>query len=260
MAQRPSKSQLDKAGRVIRTWLPEALAEAARRARDTGRIGEVEVRVQVPDEVTAAFDAIYDYQASYADALAVIEPAFTEVVAVVDRGSAEGIVGRPKRMASILSKLFKLTARLTQIEDLWGFRTVVPDQSKVYAVLEGLLTRWPDAHVDDYVERPQSTGYRAIHVVVTEDGVPVELQLRTPRQNEWADTVERTGDRLGFNFPGKNLKDGEGPAELVDYFRQAAYRIALEERGDRPDEASERDFELLREQVRPYFERQSNGK
>lgn len=259
MAQRPSKTQLDKAGRAIRRWLPDALAEAAERARETGRTGEVEVRVQVPDYVAAAFDAIYEYQSSYTDALTIIEPAFTEVVAAVDSDSAEGIVGRPKRMASILMKLFKLTARLTQIEDLWGFRTVLPEQAKVYAVLDGLLERWPNAHVDDYVKRPQPTGYRAIHVVVTEDEVPVELQLRTPRQNEWADTVEKTGDRLGFNFPGKNLKDGEGPAELVEYFRQAANRLALEERGERPDEASESHFQALREQVRPYFERQRNG-
>jgi ppGpp synthetase/RelA/SpoT-type nucleotidyltranferase len=259
VSERPSKSQLDKAGRAIRKWLPVALAEASRRAREAGVVGEVEVQVHVPDDVTAAFDTVYDYQASYADALAVIEPGFTEVVAAVDPASADGIVGRPKRMASILMKLFKLTARLTQIEDLWGFRSVLPDQAKVYAVLDGLRERWPEAHVDDYVEEPQPTGYRAIHVVVTEDDVPIELQLRTPRQNEWADTVERTGDRLGYNFPGQNLKDGEGPAELVEYFRQAAYRIALEERGERPDETSERDFQALREQVRPYFERQRNG-
>lgn len=217
------------------------------------------MNIDLPQDVAQAFETVYGYQASYGHALSIIEPAFADVVAAVNEESAEGIVGRPKRMASILMKLYKLTARLTQIEDLWGFRTVLRDQREVYAVLAGLKARWPDAHVDDYVEKPQPTGYRAIHVVVREDGVPVELQLRTPRQNEWADAVERTGDRLGFNYPGRNLKDGEGPAELVEYFRQAAYRIALEENGERPDEASERNFAALREQVRPYFERESHG-
>ena len=115
-------------------------------------------------------------------------------------------------------------------------------------MLGRILERWPGAHVDDYTTKPQATGYRAIHFVVLENWRRIEIQLRTPGQNRWADEVERWSDQLGHD-----LKNGEGPAELVEYFRKAAERIAIEEGGGQVDETFEQDFEALRERVRPYF-------
>jgi ppGpp synthetase/RelA/SpoT-type nucleotidyltranferase len=79
-------------------------------------------------------------------------------------------------------------------------------------------------------------------------GRTVEVQLRTARQNRWADQVELAGDRLGYR-----LKDGEGPEELVRYFERAAYKLAIEEQGGELDEAFQDVFEDLRQQVRHYF-------
>lgn len=121
-------------------------------------------------------------------------------------------------------------------------------QDEVYEVLDRIQRQWPGIPVDDYVKRPQDTGYRAVHVVVVEAGRKVEIQLRTPAQNRWADGVEAAADRL--KLP---LKNGRGPSELLRYFERAAFKLALEERGEKPDEAFERDFATLREQVRPYF-------
>ncbi|MFN8096977.1 MAG: RelA/SpoT domain-containing protein [Dermatophilaceae bacterium] len=46
--------------------------------------------------------------------------------------------------------------------------------------------------------RPEPNhGYRAVHVVVTCQALPVEIQVRTILQNGWAQIIERMGDRWG---------------------------------------------------------------
>ncbi|MGV1047077.1 MAG: RelA/SpoT domain-containing protein [Solirubrobacterales bacterium] len=86
--------------------------------------------------------------------------------------------------------------------------------------------------MEDYVAAPKDTGYRALHVVVRRDGYPVEIQLRTPGQHEWAEGVERWAARTGFP-----LKDGEGPPDLLSYLDLVAWEISADERGERPDSA-----------------------
>lgn len=101
------------------------------------------------------------------------------------------------------------------------------------------------------MEEPAPSGYRAIHVVVLRDGHLVEIQLRTPRQHEWAEAVERTGLHTRHD-----LKEGQGPENLLRYFSMAAHGIALEESGQTPDEGFLDEFRELRETVRHYFARE----
>jgi ppGpp synthetase/RelA/SpoT-type nucleotidyltranferase len=119
------------------------------------------------------------------------------------------------------------------------------------AVLRRIVRNWDVTRIYDYIVEPKTTGYRGIHVVVRRDARLIEIQLRTPGQHEWALAVERTESRL--EIPG--LKDGLGPPDLVRYFNRAAYAIALEERGSAPDIAFDREFDVLRQQVRPFFTR-----
>jgi hypothetical protein len=78
-----------------------------------------------------------------------------------------------------------------------------------------MCDRWSGIAIKDYVASPKRTGYRAIHAFVPANDRIVEVQLRTARQNRWADEVESAADRLGFR-----LKDGEGPNELVRYLSE----------------------------------------
>jgi ppGpp synthetase/RelA/SpoT-type nucleotidyltranferase len=51
-----------------------------------------------------------------------------------------------------------------------------------------------------------SYGYRAVHIIVFEDGVPVEIQVRTKLQDSWAQITEKLGDAWG-----RGLRYGLGP-------------------------------------------------
>jgi len=238
----PSRSQVDKAGEKLRTVMtpgPEGIPD--------------------PEKFDAAqFEQAIGTVQAFRDGfttptLRVIER-LVEFVHQVAPPSVDDVTARPKRVSSIVKKLIRLEhMRLSQMEDIAGCRAKLPTQREVRRVSELILAEWPHSHVDDYVQNPRPTGYRAVHVVVQHEGRRVEIQLRTAEQNRWADAVEAAGDRLEYNRLGSSLKDGEGPTELVEYFRQAANRIAMVEKGGELDEASECNFTALREQVRPYF-------
>lgn len=230
----PSNTQVDKAGERIRGWLA---SDASEEALDT-------------PEMVAAFETLVIFRQSFFAPLGHVS---LEVSRVLERlAPGQRVVGRHKKYSRIFYKLMRRsTMRLTQMEDIGGCRVVLQDRAQSRELFDRVLERWPDAHVDDYVSHPKTSGYRAVHVVVVENSRRIEIQIRTERQNEWADAVERTGDRL--DLP---LKDEEGPAELLEYFRRAADRIATEEEGGTVDEDFEAAFDALRERVRPYFERE----
>lgn len=53
-------------------------------------------------------------------------------------------------------------------------------------------------------------GYRAVHLIVRIDGIPVEIQVRTALQDTWAQIVERLADQWG-----RGIRYGQEP-ELPD--------------------------------------------
>jgi len=74
--------------------------------------------------------------------------------------------------------------------------------------------------------------------------------LRDPREHEWALAVERTGARLGIG-----LKEGEGPADLKEYFRLASLGMYMESLGERSDPQFDKAFDAARKAAIPYFRR-----
>jgi len=51
-----------------------------------------------------------------------------------------------------------------------------------------------------------SHGYRAVHVIVFVRSLPVEIQIRTQLQHEWADLFEKLADHIG-----RRVRYGEPP-------------------------------------------------
>lgn len=72
----------------------------------------------------------------------------------------------------------------------------------------------------------------------------VEIQLRTPWEQSWADAVEAADNRLGLT-----LKDGVGPESMIRYFALAAMQLRARELGDTVDQATLKAFREAREQV-----------
>jgi putative GTP pyrophosphokinase len=93
---------------------------------------------------------------------------------------------------------------------------------------------------DDYIAQPRSSGYRALHLVVREGGVAIEVQLRTFRQDQWAELVETTARDIGLR-----LADGEGPDDLLELFRVASEIYATNDEGRLAPRSLMSEFERL---------------
>jgi putative GTP pyrophosphokinase len=212
-----SRTKIDKAGRLLRDWW--------RAPSDSDEEAQFD-----DDELTDAVGVIVDYRSGFQDPLKKVTVGLRQFV---ERESTEITVGqRLKRTPQILNKLDRFgSMRLTQMEDIAGCRAILPG-SAIAGVLRRIRRNWEVLRIEDYVSSPKNTGYRAIHVVVRRDGHPVEIQLRTPGQHEWAEAVERWAARTRFA-----LKDGEGPSDLLSYLDLVAWGISADEREERPDAA-----------------------
>lgn len=161
---------------------------------------------------------------------------------------------RFKRLDRMLEKIMRFpTMRLSQMEDIGGCRVVLESLDDMYAVAGRLRRRWPHSRLVDHVVEPKADGYRGVHVVEKRDGRLIEVQLRTARQNDWAQAVEDALSLTGFN-----VKDGHGPEILRRYFVLASARLALKDEGSSANSDLEQEFAGLREQVRPLYRRRDD--
>jgi putative GTP pyrophosphokinase len=209
------------------------------RLRD-GQVGEAELR------------ALSEYRASFA-------PAYRTVFETIRDELVLDPTGRPaKSTAAIIEKLRRESIRLTQMQDIAGLRVVVPlieQQDDVASVVSALFEK---ASVMDRRERP-SHGYRAVHVVLYVNDVPVEVQVRTALQHKWAELSEKMsdlvdpaikyggGDRASLRILGKissTIAMGEAAQSAAD-----AYVRDLRAASD-PDRALLAKVEAMRDQNR----------
>jgi putative GTP pyrophosphokinase len=125
-----------------------------------------------------------------------------------------------KTTRSIIAKLRRQTTKLVQIQDLVGCRIVVPDIIDQNEWLDALTRLFPRAEVVDRRGRPQN-GYRAVHVIVRDNGYRFEVQLRSVLQDRWANVVEKIADRHGID-----IKYGGGNAAIQGWLREISLNIA----------------------------------
>jgi hypothetical protein len=152
-------------------------------------------------------DLLAQYQRS-------LDPLFQETLEVVRAAYRRALpdlsfeaTARPKQVRSVVAKLRRHGTRLSKMQDLLGFRIVVPRMHHQEALLAELPLgeRW--AVVDR--RKAPSAGYRAVHIVHKGDVGYIECQIRTTLQQLWADISERV-DRI---VPGVKYGEGE-PAGL----------------------------------------------
>jgi guanosine-3',5'-bis(diphosphate) 3'-pyrophosphohydrolase len=105
------------------------------------------------------------------------------------------IMGRPKSISSIWSKIQTKKVPFEQIYDLFAVRIIVDVEQKlekracwlVYSVISDIYRPIPE-RLKDWVSTPKSNGYESLHTTVMGlSGRFVEVQVRTERMDEIAE-------------------------------------------------------------------------
>jgi putative GTP pyrophosphokinase len=132
------------------------------------------------------------------------------------------IAQRLKRVPTIAGKLLREGGmQLSRMEDVGGVRAILPSQDAAYRIARSLKRNWTITRFRDYVANPKLDGYRALHLINRNRGRLIEIQLRTARQDEWANAVEGATRR----FP--KLKFGGGPDLLQRFFQGVSELYAM---------------------------------
>jgi putative GTP pyrophosphokinase len=138
------------------------------------------------------------------------------------------VAQRLKKVPTIAHKLLREPGmKLARMGDIGGVRAVFPSQVAAYRVASGLRRNWTITSFKDYVAQPKPDGYRALHLINRHRGRLIEVQLRTINQDWWANTIERVS-----RATASNLKFGDGPPEVAEYFRAVAELLALSDQGN----------------------------
>jgi ppGpp synthetase/RelA/SpoT-type nucleotidyltranferase len=123
-------------------------------------------------------------------------PAYEAVVEVLRTSLKLEPTGRPeKSTSSIADKLRRESLRLRQMQDIAGCRAIVGDVLKQDEAVMCLTKSFADTSVVDRRITP-SYGYRAVHIIVRQHGIPVEVQVRTELEHSWAQLSEKLSDVL----------------------------------------------------------------
>ena len=100
------------------------------------------------------------------------------------------VLGRPKHIYSIWKKMQGKSLDFANLYDVRAFRILVDDLKSCYAVLGLIHNLWQPIprEFDDYIARPKPNGYQSLHtVVMNEDGVAFEIQIRTHDMQQQAE-------------------------------------------------------------------------
>lgn len=125
---------------------------------------------------------------------------------------------------------------LDSLTDLVGFRIVCNNLEDVHRIKDALLASPRFRHgvdcVQDFIESPQQSGYRAIHVGLRYDVIGVvktavacEIQLRTLAQETWARLSHYDLYKQGDSLPPYMLKLGVSLAEILNTADRTAQDI-----------------------------------
>ena len=101
------------------------------------------------------------------------------------------VFGRAKKPYSIWRKMQEKEMGFSRLSDIYGFRILCWTEEDCYRSLGAIHQRWRavPGRFKDYISQPKSNGYRSIHTTVLgRDGKRVEVQIRTYRMHEVAET------------------------------------------------------------------------
>ncbi|MDX1916301.1 MAG: bifunctional (p)ppGpp synthetase/guanosine-3',5'-bis(diphosphate) 3'-pyrophosphohydrolase [Methylophilus sp.] len=100
------------------------------------------------------------------------------------------VVGREKHLYSIYQKMSGKTVKLSQVNDIYGFRIIVKDGPSCYLALGALhaLYKPIPGRFKDYIAIPKVNGYQSLHTTLFGPfGTPIEVQIRSTEMHNIAD-------------------------------------------------------------------------
>ena len=100
------------------------------------------------------------------------------------------VVGRQKHLYGIFKKMRKQGKPLSEVLDVYAFKITVESAMDCYKALGVLHNAFSpiEGRFKDYIAIPKSNSYQSLHTgVITFDGLPVEIQIRTNEMDELAE-------------------------------------------------------------------------
>jgi GTP pyrophosphokinase len=119
----------------------------------------------------------------------------TKILEAIQEQLASGhieadVVGREKHLFSIYRKMTGKTVKLSQVNDIYGFRIIVKDTPSCYLALGSLhaLYKPIPGRFKDYIAIPKVNGYQSLHTTLFGPfGTPIEVQIRSEEMHNIAD-------------------------------------------------------------------------
>ena len=121
----------------------------------------------------------------------VISKILDAINAQLTEAKIEAIVeGREKHLYSIYKKMTGKTIKLSQVNDIYGFRVLVKDTPTCYLTLGSLhaLYKPIPGKFKDYIAISKANGYQSLHTTLFGPfGTPIEVQIRSSEMHNIAE-------------------------------------------------------------------------
>ena len=144
-----------------------------------------------------------------------------------EAGIQAHVESRIKRLFSIHKKLQKQRISVDQVYDLCAMRVITRSLQDCYAVLGIIHNLWRPVpgRIKDFIAMPRPNFYQSLHTsVITEDGTPFEIQIRTEEMHKMAE------EGIAAHWKYK-----DGPVSAQDEQRLAWLRQVVEWQRDVSD-------------------------
>ena len=144
-----------------------------------------------------------------------------------EAGIQAQVESRIKRLFSIHKKLQRQRIAVDQVYDLCAMRIITRSLQDCYAVLGIIHNLWRPVpgRIKDFIAMPRPNFYQSLHTsVITEDGTPFEIQIRTEEMHKMAE------EGIAAHWKYK-----DGPVSAQDEQRLAWLRQVVEWQRDVSD-------------------------
>jgi GTP diphosphokinase / guanosine-3',5'-bis(diphosphate) 3'-diphosphatase len=144
-----------------------------------------------------------------------------------EAGIQARVESRIKRLYSIHKKLQRQHISVDQVYDLYAMRIITRSLQDCYAVLGIIHNHWRPVpgRIKDFIAMPRPNFYQSLHTsVITEDGTPFEIQIRTEEMHKMAE------EGIAAHWKYK-----DGPVSAQDEQRLAWLRQVVEWQRDVSD-------------------------